>query len=152
MKKALELIQKGEYSKARPILTDILKQDPAQAEAWFLLSYSVPERGRRIYALRQALNANPDFTRAQQRLAKLSGQSPATPPPPQQPGDRPPAPAFVPPADDGADEWRDVQGFTDEEKSWAAGDDFDGNEGNRKGRRMARTLLGVLLVVALLAA
>lgn len=154
IKKALDVIRKGEHDKARPLLLAILKDDPAQAEAWFLLSYVVPERGRRIYALRQALNANPDFSRAQERLSKLSGQPPSAAERPQQPGDRPPAPAFVPPADnadDAGDELRDNQGFTEQDKSWAAGEDFnEGDEGGGSG--FARTLLGVLVVVALLAA
>ena len=160
IKKALNLIQKGEHAKARPILTDLLKADPNQAEAWFLLSYTVPERGRRIYALRQALNANPDFTRAEERLSKLTGQPPSAPTRPQQPGDRPAAPAFVPPTEETSaanksqvpdqSAW-DRQDFADEGEDWSDGEAFEDEEAPRKGGG-ARVLLGVLLVVAMLAA
>lgn len=151
IKKALDLIKNGQHAKARPILTNILKQDPNQAEAWFLLSYAVPERGRRIYALRQALNANPDFTRAEERLSKLTGQPPSTPSRPQQPSDRPAAPAFIPPDEDAKSEDRDPQGFSDYDKGWVDGEAFEDEE-QEPGSGLSRTLLWVLLTVVLLTA
>jgi len=79
---AFNLLKAGEIQAAQAILIQSLKSDPNLAEAWYLLSFSVPEDEKRIYALRQALQINPNFEDAQARLISLEKQ-------PDQPGKLP---------------------------------------------------------------
>lgn len=71
LKAAADLIRKGKPDKARPILVDLLRTDSNNAQAWFLLSYSLVDPQRRQYALLQALRVDPQFERARQRLSAL---------------------------------------------------------------------------------
>jgi len=73
-KKALGLIQSGKPDAARPILLEILRDDEAIEQAWFLLSYTLPPGEEQEYALNQALRINPDFDRARKRLEKLQNK------------------------------------------------------------------------------
>lgn len=75
LKKALDLVRAGKHDQARPILIELLKDHPNVEQAWFLLSYTLPEGNRQIYALQQALMINPDYQRARQRLADLQESS-----------------------------------------------------------------------------
>lgn len=114
LKKALDLVRAGKYDRARPILIELLKDHPTAEQAWFLLSYTLPEGNRQIYALQQALKVNPDYQRARDRLASLRGQTGGGAGSvayifEQQAPEADPAPAFF------ADEYR--QEFGDEDPS-----------------------------------
>lgn len=74
LRKALNLIRQGKQAKARPLLTQVLRQEPNNAQAWFLLSYALDEAPQQEYALLQALKADPKFERALRRLAQLRGR------------------------------------------------------------------------------
>lgn len=108
LKEALNLVRAGDYDRARPILIELLKAHPDAEQAWFLLSYTLPERNRQVYALQQALAANPDYERARERLARLRGEAaddeePATPAFEELPPEPIPTPAFL--ADEGEEDF-----------------------------------------------
>ena len=71
LKKALNWIKQGRIDKARPVLAALLRRDAHNEQAWFLLSYTIDDPQRQEFALLQALRANPEFRRAQERLGKL---------------------------------------------------------------------------------
>lgn len=74
LRKALNLIRQGKQAQARPLLTQLLRQEPNNAAAWFLLSYAVEDAQQQEYALLKALQVDPKFERALRRLAQLRGQ------------------------------------------------------------------------------
>ncbi|HSS99657.1 MAG TPA: hypothetical protein VLK33_21625, partial [Terriglobales bacterium] len=78
LKQAVELIRGGKLDKAQPILVEILRTEPDNSQAWYLLSFTASERKRKIYSLQQALRADPQFGRARMRLAELLGGPPET--------------------------------------------------------------------------
>ncbi|MEX1143524.1 MAG: hypothetical protein WEC16_01685 [Anaerolineales bacterium] len=73
LKKALGWIKQGKGGKARPLLVGLLRGEPQNAQAWYLLSYTLDDPQRQQYALLQALRADPEFARARERLEKLRG-------------------------------------------------------------------------------
>jgi len=72
---AFNRLKAGEPQAAQAILIPILKSDPNLAEAWYLLSFSVQEDQQKIYALRRALQINPNFEDAQVRLITLEKET-----------------------------------------------------------------------------
>lgn len=88
LKHIAELIRAGKTEAARNQLVALLRHQPHNAQAWYLLSHVLDDPQRRQYALLQALKAQPDFPRAQERLRQLRGEPPADP--------KPATPAFTP--------------------------------------------------------
>lgn len=102
LKKIAELIRAGKGDKARAQLVDLLRAQPDNAQAWYLLSFVLDDPQRKQYALMQALKFQPDFERARDRLRSLRGEAPPTPPKPQPAPEAPPpvvTPAFAPTSD-----------------------------------------------------
>jgi len=58
---ALKLVQIKEYQAARTILIRILKSNPNNDKAWYLLSYTLEDQDQKIYALNRAFYLNPDL-------------------------------------------------------------------------------------------
>lgn len=79
LKKALDLIQAGNPQEARPILVEILKHDSEIEQAWFMLSFVVPNHERQVFAIKHALRINPDNPKSRSRLEKLISGSQPTP-------------------------------------------------------------------------
>jgi peptide/nickel transport system permease protein len=75
LRKADSLIQAGNPEAACVILAKILRANPQNEQAWYLLSFAIQIPERQIYALRRTLRLNPDHAEAQARLAQLTGQS-----------------------------------------------------------------------------
>jgi hypothetical protein len=109
LKKAAGLIKEGKQKNARSILVELLRDHPEVDQAWYMLSFTVPVLERQIYALEQALKANPNNDKALTRLLKLqeAGESPEpkaarpTPSKPEKPSPAAPkAPAVVDPSKD----------------------------------------------------
>lgn len=72
---ASALIKQGNRGKAKEILVDILKINHTNEHAWTLLSYCVNTPKQKIYCLKKALEADPDYRVARQRLMKLQIKS-----------------------------------------------------------------------------
>lgn len=74
--KAANFIKEGRTKSARSILLSILREDKENAQAWFMLSYSIPDLEKQIFAVKQALIYKPDSAKAQRRLSDLTGELP----------------------------------------------------------------------------
>jgi thioredoxin-like negative regulator of GroEL len=71
LRQAVESIKAGDKAEAQEVLIPILKGNPHNANAWFLLSYTV-EGEKRIECLEEALDADPEHEKARKRLAELT--------------------------------------------------------------------------------
>ena len=91
---AIEAFSSGDKSSAMEILNGIVKRDPQNEQAWFLLSSITDETKETIYCLERALAINPDNHIAQRQLNELRGirQPPGAHPPSMAPVSRPPSP------------------------------------------------------------
>jgi hypothetical protein len=74
LKEALAHLRAEENEKARSLLVKILKQEPENDQAWFLLSFSVAEEDRQLHAVEKAILFNPNSKPARTRLALLKGE------------------------------------------------------------------------------
>jgi len=92
IKQAIDYIQAGKLTEARAALSDILRNNPKDDQAWLLMSFAVSERPRQIECVQRALQINPDNPNAQDRLRQLSFPRPA------ESGSAPAAPAPSKPA------------------------------------------------------
>lgn len=101
---AVRQIKAGKSSKARQPLVELLRREPDNTQAWYLLSFTLDDPQRQQYALLQALRVTPDFEKARTRLAKLRGETVPTPTPPaftetvikpEEAAKEAPVPAFV---------------------------------------------------------
>jgi peptide/nickel transport system permease protein len=72
LKIAQKLLDNGRLHEAQDILVELLKRDLNREEAWYLLSFTLPNRVQQIYALRQALRINPGNVTARERMAEIS--------------------------------------------------------------------------------
>ncbi|MBW8010602.1 MAG: hypothetical protein FVQ83_05075 [Chloroflexi bacterium] len=75
LRKALDLLKAGNSKAARPILVRLLKTHPELEQGWYMLSFTVQDSRKQIYALEQVLNLNPENEKARERLAKISGDA-----------------------------------------------------------------------------
>ena len=75
LRKAIAHIRAGKASRAQPILVGLLRVEPNNAQAWYLLSYVLDDPQRQQYALLQALRISPEFDKARKRLQKLRGEA-----------------------------------------------------------------------------
>lgn len=71
---ALKKLKAGKSQEARKILVEILKQDSEVEQAWYMLSFAVPNEERQVYALKQSLRVNPQNDKARDRYEKLTGE------------------------------------------------------------------------------
>ncbi|MEK6221953.1 MAG: hypothetical protein N2D54_06860 [Chloroflexota bacterium] len=79
LRQALDNIKSGKLQDARKILVELLREDSEIEQAWYMLSFSVPNLDRQVYALHQTLRINPKNQKAIERIKKLSGEK-YTPP------------------------------------------------------------------------
>jgi len=56
---------------AIPVLAQYLRINPNSEQGWFLMSYAISERDKKIFSLEKVLEINPENHQAQERLAKL---------------------------------------------------------------------------------
>ena len=75
LQEAKDLLHAKQPEQATQVLITYLKTNPDSEEAWFLLSYAIPDRDKKIKSLERALQINPDHNRAQERLQKLQSPS-----------------------------------------------------------------------------
>jgi hypothetical protein len=65
----------GDYNSARKLLTQVVKEDPKNARAWYLLSQVVDKKEHSIYCLEKALEIDPDNLQVSQRLRQLKSDT-----------------------------------------------------------------------------
>lgn len=82
LRKAVMHIRAGNAGKARPFLVDLLRKEPKNAQAWYLLSFTLDDPQQQQYAVLQALRIDPEFERGRKRLSKLRGELVPAPKPP----------------------------------------------------------------------
>ncbi len=76
LQEAIGAARAGETRTAQQLLTDVLKDDPAQVQAWFLLSHLVESPQKQQAYLGKVLALDPGHEQARQRFALLrSGQT-----------------------------------------------------------------------------
>jgi len=105
LKQIADLSRAGKLDAARGQLVELLRQEPGNAQGWYLLSFVLDDPQRRQYALMQALKAEPDFERAQERLSILRGEA-SVAAPVETEAPPPITPAFAISAEDGQDAWQ----------------------------------------------
>ena len=71
LQRAAAYLQAGQPQLARPLLIEVVKQQPDSEEGWLLLSQAVAEQRQKIDCLQRVLRINPDNREAQSRLRLL---------------------------------------------------------------------------------
>jgi hypothetical protein len=79
LQKAIATIKAGNKSTGRQLLTDILKTEPDNEQAWLWMTKVVDSNSERVECLQKALQINPNNETAQYVLASLQGQDSSTP-------------------------------------------------------------------------
>ena len=73
---ALEFLKAGKRQEAQAILIPIVRADPENAEAWYLLGFAVGDPEKRRYSFEQVLRIDPSNQAAQKQIARLVKASP----------------------------------------------------------------------------
>lgn len=121
LKQAIALIKAGDRTKAVALITNVLKTDKSNVNAWFLLANALTDRDKQIKALENALKIQPSNSRASTMLAKL--RAAGTPDPePTGASAQPAATADRDPFDDDADD-ADDDGYYDDDDEYYDDDD-----------------------------
>lgn len=71
LQQAIVATRTGQKREAQRLLTEVLKEDPENAQAWFLLSHLVDSKEKQVAYLGKALALDPQHQKAKQRLARL---------------------------------------------------------------------------------
>ena len=75
LRQALDYLKTGNTLAAQPILVALLKKDANLEQAWYMLSFTMPNLDKQIYALEQVLRIDPTHEKAASRLEKLNASS-----------------------------------------------------------------------------
>lgn len=90
MQQALDLIKNGQRDEARALLEPIVRANPDDANAWWLMAMAVSTPADMQNALRNVVRINPSYPNAQAMLDQMGGQlgvtTPSTPTPPTSTG------------------------------------------------------------------
>jgi hypothetical protein len=73
---AVSAVRSGQHKEAQYLLTQLLKDDPGDAQAWFLLSQLVDSDQRRLSYLKRVIALEPDHELALQQLAEAEAVEP----------------------------------------------------------------------------
>lgn len=65
------LLQSGNKEQAKQLLTEVLKIEPNNAEAWYMASFLVDDQAKATQYLERALVIDPSHSRAREALSKL---------------------------------------------------------------------------------
>lgn len=74
LKRAAALIKQGEKGQASQVLRSILREDPQNVEAWWMLSYTFDSPEKAQQALERALSLDPSHAASNKRMATLQGK------------------------------------------------------------------------------
>lgn len=72
---AIDMIRSGDTSSAYKILRACLKENPKEAPAWYLLTFTIENVERKIYCLERTLQLAPNHAQANKHLQQLSKQN-----------------------------------------------------------------------------
>jgi hypothetical protein len=75
LKKALNYLRSGNLKPARAILVEVLRRDKNNANAWYLLVFTLKSRRQKFMALGRALKINPYHEKAKKLLDQLTGKT-----------------------------------------------------------------------------
>ena len=78
LQQAYQLIRSGEKTEAVKLLLPIVRADPDNADAWWLLANAVEKSDQAKRALQQVLKVRPNDQRARRFLEQLGGTPPST--------------------------------------------------------------------------
>jgi len=67
-----DLANRGDIKQAKQALSSLMEKTPKDPEAWYLASFLMDQDDRKIQMLNKALNFDPNFAKAAQRLSKLT--------------------------------------------------------------------------------
>lgn len=67
-------LKSGNKTEARKLLAQAVRRDKRNIMAWYALSFAVDGQKEKIFCLQQVLQVDPYHVKAQQRMAKLTGQ------------------------------------------------------------------------------
>ncbi len=73
LQQAITATRNGQVKEAQLLLTQVLKDDPNEAQAWFLLSNLVDSEPKKVAYLGKVLALNPQHEMAQKMLSRLRG-------------------------------------------------------------------------------
>lgn len=89
LQKAVTALRAGNKSEAQVLLAKVIRDEPKNAHAWFLLSSLAESKEKQIAFAKKVLAIDPDHVGAQKRLSQLADHStavaPATKPAPEPP-------------------------------------------------------------------
>lgn len=71
LQRAVVAAREGKKETAQVLLADLIQENPADADAWFLLSHLVDSEERQRAYLKRTLILDPNYEKAQQRLQQL---------------------------------------------------------------------------------
>jgi len=80
LQQAFQLIKNGQRQEAAQILVPIVRAEPNNADAWWLLANAVTNEEQQRRALEKVLSIRPGDDRAQKKLSQLTGAPPPPPP------------------------------------------------------------------------
>jgi tetratricopeptide (TPR) repeat protein len=72
---AAQLISKGQINEAKQIITQVIRANDHNADAWYLAASIMEDANRQIQALERTLAINPNHQRAQHALARIKGET-----------------------------------------------------------------------------
>lgn len=74
IKQAISQAKAGNKAQAKKMLAQVVKQEPQNARAWYLLSYVVDNKEQAVFCINKVLEVVPGNEQAQGRLQELRGE------------------------------------------------------------------------------
>jgi hypothetical protein len=74
IQEAIRQAKAGNKAGAKQLLSQVVRQEPDNARAWYLLSQAVQSKEQAIYCLERVLKFQPDNAQAKERLARLQSE------------------------------------------------------------------------------
>lgn len=73
MEQAIAALKAGDQQAGKDLLRKVLKENPKNAHAWYLMSFVVDEKERAVYCIKKCLEFSPGNHAAIKRLEKIKG-------------------------------------------------------------------------------
>ncbi len=80
LQQAYQLIREGRRQEAAAMLVPLVRSEPNNADAWWLLANAITNTDQQRRALEKVLSIRPDDERAQRKLSQITGAPPPPPP------------------------------------------------------------------------